>query len=1441
MGEPNNAVNIQKQRRSIAGDVNIKKNMEDVKLERVQSLKDIDVKAMMDKKTRSKGFVNIKEQEYYDHIFSSSKDENLKLKIKTEEVADGDWQVISWPKAKVFKQKLAVATRESKWSSKEEKAISTAKKTFRNADVCTIRERDAMNKYLSENFEGGEGPAIEGENEVGDPALMEYVNSINSFEISEEILTDDYMSKHIAELYELRRKLQMFDQLKLDYPQFFDGLNEEARMKLQAKVNMAEDLGNVIDTHLELHGVQINEDEGTATLMTEDRDKTVRHAKRAERKTNFETARNHFFNKYINDEQVNIAQSYTAPGVYDDAQISMDTLGFILAEKEEAMELFNAPIKTAMNEMKKTFAVRDELLAKQKENLNKLRKTRGEEKIAALKNNITRLNRRLQIVNQHAGYYREFIDLATGTLPMVSKQTVDFLTGEGHKDMMEIISFKALGDCLETSLVAVDRVKVLEKIEGLREKNTPEAKKEISKLEKELADGMQYVKMPADAFIARYREYKEAKKTAKHVQGVIKNANARRDKSYENSDAKVEEYNKKYGKTVLKKHTDRIMPAISDPFGKWENLDGLSLAMNYGPTPDMPEELRQEIINKNIMPFLNELLQLTPEDMDKMKCPEKPDVDSEEYWKNKSMAFVGADMKTFLDNIRAWGVELSDEHYIHLKTAGETLQSMVVDYEKYDQMEENPLFVLVKGHQGLYEKAEDIGGIFNRWNEHGDELVNEEEKALQDYLDKNLGIKISTDKIRSANVRQEKYRLVPDYMDLLTQEVAFKKATRLGAKEGETVAGIYAQKKKRNEDELAKLKTVTDPLKSLVPEETRELTESARKKLKLNAQRLDKNISTAYRTSWAKIYGKGEASNQLLKSLNKFLRKVEFDANGSPRVEYWEAYQKNQRDLSDMVSEDVQVRNQALIRIGKEMAEFKFPNGMSNANIMLHFDSAQHWEVREKLSRVQGFMELYKKYENVFEGEGLSAEEKEKLNLNILRNPLIKKLIDCMDVIAQSSGSYADGTDIEIPANLKDTAAKKAYLQGKMLESTQEAQKLFDEAKQAAVVQGRRRSYVKEKREEVNKLSDFIAKLDKLNQEEIDKFNKIEDAAGKNKAVEAYSKKFADYLTYSDNLKKFVKTLDPSVLTDEAKLFAYNNGIKLFDPEEIETAEFNVEKKNMSENYVYTNDEDVKNRVMVRKVFGNRDMLTDEQNEKWRKKYGGGGTIDVRSFWMLLDTVKRDIFGNVLPEYQEASKRNNELFEDFVSGEPEKMQKTLHKIAQNIMTLEFPPEQTTREYFEEHKQEVLQKNVTRFAFMNFYATYKDYFESDAFTEEERTKLRRIMDDNGMIDSQTFYLGQWQHRLGLEDDKNMLVPNDITTAEARAEWANGRIKQADNMIQSSYMLMFGEDTKKQRSITGAYVHNNDKIGALSRLAAGKRGKSRLITERLKALGKNKISG
>ena len=76
-----------------------------------------------------------------------------------------------------------------------------------------------------------------------------------------------------------------------------------------------------------------------------------------------------------------------------------------------------------------------------------------EHNLDELRVRISRNNRRIRLVSAHADNYKDFLNYVTGQVPEVSDGTAKFLEAENRKDLLDVIHFKRMGDCMEEALV----------------------------------------------------------------------------------------------------------------------------------------------------------------------------------------------------------------------------------------------------------------------------------------------------------------------------------------------------------------------------------------------------------------------------------------------------------------------------------------------------------------------------------------------------------------------------------------------------------------------------------------------------------------------------------------------------------------------------------------------------------------------------------------------------------------------------------------------------------------------------------------------------------------------------------------------------------------------------------------------------------------------------
>ena len=192
-------VEINEKKKAIENKIEEKKEERQLTGEDKKVLNETAEKKTEKKTERTNAATPIQNQDYFERMLSNSRDQNLVLRIKQQEdLEKGNWAYIVYSKGYPA-QKLPTAVKDRKFGSSENDAVKEAKRTFRNADLCTVRELDRMTEYFR-NWKNGNPPEPEGKDEPGNEVLNDYVKSILKVQIGEANLTDDYLSQHIHEL-----------------------------------------------------------------------------------------------------------------------------------------------------------------------------------------------------------------------------------------------------------------------------------------------------------------------------------------------------------------------------------------------------------------------------------------------------------------------------------------------------------------------------------------------------------------------------------------------------------------------------------------------------------------------------------------------------------------------------------------------------------------------------------------------------------------------------------------------------------------------------------------------------------------------------------------------------------------------------------------------------------------------------------------------------------------------------------------------------------------------------------------------------------------------------------------------------------------------------------------------------------------------------------------
>ncbi|MCR5775361.1 MAG: hypothetical protein K6G42_09785, partial [Lachnospiraceae bacterium] len=961
---------------------------------------DVPVPDVKEKKAKDSVTIRLTDQEYYEQILQNSQNTELVKKIKDDDFLDSTgFASYSWKKPdQVFRQKLPVAKKDNKGRNLEEDDLAKAKKVFHNADLCTSREYAAMKEYFK-NWKNMDGPGIEGKDEVNDPQLMQYVESITSVNIGTHMLTDDYLSEHIAEMYEYRRRLAMYDELKDTYPAFFDNLPEEVKSKIDINVSMEDDLKYLLNHHMYMHGVyvDIGQDE-KVQLRKESDDRKKRNNERKESKENYERIRKEFCETHIRDREINLGRQYAYDGQAD-AEDTVSHLEERINGNKRAREACGGELQIAISEIRRTLGVRKELTEKQAELVRQLDREKGEAKREDIARQITRINRRITLTVKHAGHYREFIDLALGDIPRVSAQTAIFLQKENREGMLDIIKFKACGDILAESVELNDRLTIMERIAKLRAEKDPakknKAKEEADLLEAELRDGFQYIKMPKDTFLDKLVEYRTvaAKKSEEYTAKTKKGEELLKELE-KRAQANAEKYH-------LVKVTDRTGLILSDPNGKPEDYELLYTACCYKCTAETPEVFRKQLQEKGLQPMLKKLLSLETEDLKNMDDPKKYDPNTDKYWKDKISASILSDVQDFLERLRNHNIEITKEEQAKLISMGYLGQTAKAEYELHEKSSKDPLYVLLNDRN----VRNNIKGIYTQLMAYGSQKNPEIEKVYSNYSKDALGFDIYLEEKRSTFE-------VPDFIMDYVSVLNFKKGSEVPLdKFDETYQMYYKQtlneidisNKHKIEDEMESAKKYNDPWGE----------NGARLKVRLKDDHKERvsRVSHDNKKRFKSAYDKGEGITNEEEAFSLLLRPVERDANGSVKKNHIADYWQNQYDTEDYLSGDKARKERVLKKFGKEMAEFSITKEMLDKDKFFDTTKQEYWDNINMLKRAKGLKLLYKNNAQFFESDEFTESERDKIKKNIVDNETLNDLIYIAEEYQRSYGANPDGSD----------------------------------------------------------------------------------------------------------------------------------------------------------------------------------------------------------------------------------------------------------------------------------------------------------------------------------------------------------------------------------------------------------------------------------------------
>ena len=660
-------------------------------------------------------------EQYYERILQHSSDRNMALKLKVgAKLKSSEWATT---RKEPFVQKLPAARRTIKERRRENAAIDEAKKTFRNADKCTVREKAAMEQYFG-SWKEGKDPGYAGGNKADDPELREYVDSILGMELNVTKLTDDYMSDHMPELYEYARKLRHYESMKKKYPEFFRALTDDEKAMLETKTACSAALQELLSSHMHLHGIEIKEGADgkiSMKLSKESRDKERRHAKRRELKAAYDAKLDAFVKNHIYDPEMRLARTYTTREAFQ-ADKAAQELEQRLESRAEAKRLCGREIETAMTELKKSWAVRDSLIGKQRELLAEYDNETDEKKKKKLEARIARNNSRIRVTNLHGQHYRDFIDFATGSRNAVTAATAKYLETEGQTALLRLVHIKSMADCMESGIIGAEKMRLRAKAKQLHMEAVNgdaegavmnEELEEKSRLNTEAADALDFNGADTDTFYKKVEKYRSASEKKKRFGKFAKGGEKNTRTALGNLENYMKDQVKEHGVIRADAGEDAdedvsLASILEAPLTKVEKREirygdtmtkeeALTLFACYKPAADA-EEMHGHInmsqpARRAGMDLVYEITELTkaPEKLAALKCPAHPDLESTGFWHNRSLVRLGKNRKLLFDALKNWDIPLKAEMKARIVAFGRMAELLAKDYDIFEKQLADPM------------------------------------------------------------------------------------------------------------------------------------------------------------------------------------------------------------------------------------------------------------------------------------------------------------------------------------------------------------------------------------------------------------------------------------------------------------------------------------------------------------------------------------------------------------------------------------------------------------------------------------------------------------------------------------------------------------------------------------------------------------------------------
>ena len=173
---------------------------------------------------------------------------------------------------------------------------------------------------------------------------------------------------------------------------------------------------------------------------------------------------NDFLQKNVAEKDYVLARQFVDNKFINESADLIRILEDTFGKNTEVSEIFGSQVNTAIDEIEKTLAVRDELVEELKKNLEAQKG--GGERIGELRKTMRHTNDKLILCSAHIDNYKKYLYFLNGNTDSLPKSTVDFLAREKHEELLEPVKFKAKLDFAEEALALKAHIENKDKNKG---------------------------------------------------------------------------------------------------------------------------------------------------------------------------------------------------------------------------------------------------------------------------------------------------------------------------------------------------------------------------------------------------------------------------------------------------------------------------------------------------------------------------------------------------------------------------------------------------------------------------------------------------------------------------------------------------------------------------------------------------------------------------------------------------------------------------------------------------------------------------------------------------------------------------------------------------------------------------------------------------------------